>query len=175
MLAIDIPLFAKLNGAQIAVAFFEVGAKIVYAEFSSNARAYLVDKGCVFVRTDGEGGGKKVKSVAMRLKIPRGVFKAQGETKSASRAAFGVGFVPFDEGYIFVFVLLGNDEFYAVEMRNDFFKRVFAFDKLVFWQNVGIVIVYGHVKMRREIFKHTARARSATGVQKQTRLLRARF
>ena len=67
VLTINIPFFAKLDGAQIAVAFFEVGAKIVYAEFSSNARAYLVDKGRVFVRTDGEGGGKEVKVVTVRL------------------------------------------------------------------------------------------------------------
>ena len=67
MLTINIPFFAKLDGAQIAVAFFEVGAKIVYAEFSSNARAYLVDKGRVFVRTDGEGGGEEGKFVTVRF------------------------------------------------------------------------------------------------------------
>ena len=111
----------------------------------------------------------------MRFKKFGGFFKAQGETKRASCAAFTVVLVSLDVGTIFAFVLVGNDKPYAFKMRNHVFKCVFTFDKLFFWQDIGIVIKHRHVKVRGEIFKYAACARSATRMQKKSWLLRGRL
>lgn len=171
VLAINVPFFAKLNGAQITVALFEVGCEIFDIVFCRNLAAYLVDKGRVFVRRYGERGCKKVELVFVRGKILSRLFKTQSKTYRTSFAAFHVLLMPRDKGNILAFVLLGGDEFYAVKMLNHGFKCRFSLDKLVFWHNVGVVIEHCYIKMRGEIFKHTCGAWTATRMQKQTRLL----
>lgn len=111
----------------------------------------------------------------MRFKKFGGFFKAQGETKRASCAAFTVVLVSLDIRNIFYLVLHWDYEFYTVKVRNHIFKCVFTFDKLFFWQDIGIVIKHRHVKVRGEIFKYAACARSATRMQKKSWLLRGRF
>lgn len=170
LLTINAPFLAKSNGTQIAVAFFEIGAEIIYAEFLRNGCSYLVDRRRVFMRAYGKGGGKKVVFAAMSEHIFCRVFKTQIEAKRASCAAFEVVFMSFDERYIFVLRLLRHYEFYILIMRNHVFKCVFALDKLLFRQNVGIVVIHRNVKVRRQILKHAACARAATRVQKQARL-----
>ena len=174
LLTVDTPFFTKLYGTQIAVALFEVGAKIFDAESLCDTHAYLIDERGVFVRTYGEGGCKEVVFIAVIQHIFCSVFKAQVETKRTSCTAFKVVFVPFDEGYIFLLRLLRHYEFYTVEVRNHFFKCRFTLDKLFFRQNVGIVVIHGHVKVRGEIFKHATCARSATCVQKKAWFSRVR-
>ena len=89
-LTIYAPFFAKLNGTKITVSLFEVGREIINAVFFCDGVAYLVYERCVFVRTHRQSGGKKVESFDVFKHIFCRVFKSQIETKTASRAAFGV-------------------------------------------------------------------------------------
>ena len=66
--------------------------------------------------------------------------------------------------------------FVTGEVETPVLKGVdFTLDKLFFWQDIGIVIKHRHVKVRGEIFKYAACARSATRMQKKSWLLRGRF
>ena len=136
---------------QKAVVFFEVGRKVGDVEELADAEAYFVDEFGVFVRADGEGGGKKVEVVKMVGKIFRGGFQAQIEAMSAALAALGQIFKPARHGEKFIRGLRWDDKFHTSEIVQHGFQRVQPPLPLLGGQDVGVEIKRGDVKIRRDV------------------------
>ena len=139
----------------------------MHSVFVAHLVAYFIDEGSIFVRADGEGGGKEVIFVFVCGQIFSSFFKTKVKASGASHSPFLFIFKALHKRDILIFILFGHDQLYIRKMQNQLFKCFKTLVKLLFWLNIGVVEKRRHVEACGQILNRPAKARGTTDLKEK--------
>ncbi len=168
VLPVKAVLLRELDGALVALAFFEVGGQRRDAVYLPQLRGYLVELGGVFVGGDGEGGREIIEALLLRQR--GGFFETQAVAGKAALAALGDVFQTLYRVVKLIRVVVTNDKRDWVlggELGDQMLLLRDAPLELLGGVDVGIVVKDGYLKILREIFQSIGGAGGAAAVKQQ--------